>query len=115
VARTSIISRTASGTSRSTRQAAKKGVFYPTVVDSSSKGRHKRKDGVIEFVAWGQPQALERHRLSGNHMYNPSMMLQDELLECAKPFLPEKPLTGPLEAVIIFRFQRPKNHYRTVK
>lgn len=45
--------------------------------------------------------------------YNPSANDQRKFLELARPFLPPRPLVGPLEATLVFRMCRPRSHYRS--
>jgi Holliday junction resolvase RusA-like endonuclease len=69
----------------------------------------------VSFEVLGEPQPLGRHRMAGKHMYNPSSKLQKEFLKSCKSLLPQSPLTGPLEASIMFYFKRPQNHFRSRK
>jgi Holliday junction resolvase RusA-like endonuclease len=69
----------------------------------------------IYLIVPGEPRPLSRHMFSRGRMYNPSAKYQKDFLEVAKPFLPPNPLTGPLNAEILFYFSRPKSHYRTGK
>jgi Holliday junction resolvase RusA-like endonuclease len=48
-------------------------------------------------------------------MYNPSGMHQREFAKACESYLPLKPLEGPIEAKMIFYFDRPKYQFRTGK
>ena len=95
--------------------AKKRGNYRPYSYDRKEVLQNLKATGAIDFVVWGDPQTLTRHRLGSGHMYNPSLPVQKHFLECAKTALPPTPLTGPLEATIVFRVKRPKNHFRTGK
>lgn len=79
------------------------------LVPSSLKGEYK-------FVIIGEPVALARHRTTRfGSIYNPSSKAQQSFQQSSLPFLPPRPLEGPVEAEICFYFSRPKTHYRTGK
>ncbi len=60
------------------------------------------------------PAPLPRHRVGrGYRMYNPAYHIQKQFYEICQPFLPTKPLEGPIEIMLLFGFPRPKNHRRS--
>lgn len=70
----------------------------------------------ISFAVFGEPMALARHRTTRfGTTYNPSLKLQKNFLEKSKPFMPSTPMEGPIEATLLFYFNRPKSHYGTGK
>lgn len=72
--------------------------------------------GIIAFSVSGEPMALARHRSTrGGVMYNPCTAFQKQFLKLAKPFLPESPYMGPLEASLMFHLGRPKSQYYSGK
>lgn len=76
-------------------------------------------DGVIEFSVPGNPQALKRHRTfrRGNFsgQYDPSKGDKADFLAKCMQHKPDVPLDEPLKVVLVFKFERPKSHYRTGK
>lgn len=95
-------------TSRFTHAEALSPIFSPN--DQAQFGKP------ISFVVFGEPLALARHRSSrAGFMYNPSSKFQKDFLKLSKPFLPHKPMEGPIAATFSFFFERPKNHYGTGK
>jgi len=85
-----------------------------TTVDSISIGQPSSSYN-ISFTVYGEPTPLSRHMLSKGRMYNPSGMHQREFAKACESYLPLKPLEGPIEAKMIFYFDRPKYQFRTGK
>ena len=75
------------------------------------RARPRNADNDIVFTVYGDPVPLSRHMVARGHMYNPSAKLQKEFSEACAEQLPSVPLSGPLEATLVFYFKRPKNHY----
>ena len=74
--------------------------------------KHDYDDQDISFVVFGDPTSLSRHRVSRyGGMYNPQAKQQRLFLEASSKFLPDAPLSGPLEIKLIFYFGRPKCDY----
>lgn len=71
------------------------------------------------FSIEGKPNALQRHRSvrmgTFIRQYDPSVKDKEKFLALAMPFAPKVPYDEPLFVRLVFRFQRPKNHYRTGK
>jgi hypothetical protein len=75
-----------------------------------------KTDDQVSFLVYGEPIALQRHRMLRSGMtYNPSSKQQNQFLDISKPFLPSTPLQGPLEVRLVFHFKRPLNHYGSGK
>lgn len=75
----------------------------------------------IRFDVVGSPKAQPRARSCrrGAHagVYDPGTADGWKALVAyaAKPYLPETPIVGPMDLSIVFRFDRPKSHFRTGK
>ena len=79
----------------------------------------------INFVVFGNPKALKRHRtytkgkggraLPFPMQVDPSKNDKADFLAMALQNKPEVPLECPLKLEMIFAFDRPKAHYRTGK
>jgi hypothetical protein len=71
-----------------------------------------KTDNQVSFLVYGEPIALQRHRMLRSGMtYNPSSKQQKQFLDTCRSFLPSTPLQGPLEVRLVFHFKRPMNHY----
>ena len=70
---------------------------------------------MIKFTVPGNPKALKRHRQGKWGTYDPSSGDKADFLAKCMENKPDKPYIGPLRLELIFRFPRPKSHYRTGK
>lgn len=71
---------------------------------------------MIHIVIPGSPIALKRHRTTKTgHRYDPSFEDKKDFLAKCMANRPNKPIIEPVYLTAEFRFQRPKNHYRTGK
>lgn len=74
---------------------------------------------MIQFSVPGNPKALKRHRTYRTHGFtrqvDPSKNDKADFLALAAQYRPSRPLDGPLEVELEFRFSRPKSHYGTGK
>ena len=79
----------------------------------------------IEFIVYGEPKAQARPRAFARkvggkffaRVYDAGTAehWKSEIATCARPFIPEKLLTGPVRVDLEFFFARPKSHYRAGK
>ena len=73
----------------------------------------------IEFFVHGHPVAQPRARATARgkhaHVYNPPTadVWKALVAVAARPYLPEKPFTGPIWLTLEFAMRRPKSHYGT--
>jgi Holliday junction resolvase RusA-like endonuclease len=70
---------------------------------------------LIDFVVYGDPKSLKRHRSykRGNYIgsYDPSQTDKADFLSLCMNNRPSKPFDKPLYLTVIFYFKRPKAHY----